>query len=148
AVGGATAAAAQAQGFHVERVGTSNLATLLSEMPGGRRLLWLSGEDRTAIEHPSIVSIVPIYRAAPLPIDPEALAPLAGSVAMIHSARAGVRLGELLDQVGIERAKVRLAAISAHAANRAGPGWGAIAVAERPDDPAMIATARQLAIDP
>ena len=67
--------------------------------------------------------------------------PLAGTVALVHSPRAGARLAALLP----DRADVRLAAISAAAAEAAGDGWAAVAVAPTPDDAALVATGLSLA---
>lgn len=68
-----------------------------------------------------------------------------GTVALLHSPRAGARLAALIDQAGIARATLDIAAISHAAADAAGHGWGAVAVADAPNDAALIATAQRLA---
>lgn len=148
AVGTATAAAARARGFSIERTGDRDLQTLLADVPPHRRLLWLCGEARTAIDHPAIALAVPVYRAVALPVDPAAIAMLDNSVALLHSSRAAARLATVIDRTGIARAGMRLATISAKVANAAGIGWGEVAVADLPNDDALIATAGMLAIDP
>lgn len=148
AVGRATADAARAAGFTVAHTGSTDLADLLVHAPGFARLLWLSGRDRTAIAHPAIAAIVPVYASDPLALTAAEAATLKGRVALIHSARAGMQLATTLAGYGIEPNTVRIAAISRKAAIAAGPGWDRIAIAAAPDDEALIAAARSLAIDP
>ncbi|HEY0624239.1 uroporphyrinogen-III synthase [Sphingomonas sp.] len=148
AVGSATADAARAAGFAVARAGSADLASLLRDSPDFTRLLWLAGRDRTAIEHPALAAIVPIYASEPRVLAAAGAAQLAGSVALIHSARAGMQLAAELARHRISPATIRIAAISRKAAIAAGPGWSAGAIAITPDDDALIAAARPLAIDP
>lgn len=148
AVGSATAEAARAAGFDVVRTGSSDVADLLRDAPEFSRLLWLSGRDRTQIEHRALAVTIPVYASDPVALTPAGATTLKGSVAMIHSARAGMHLAAEMTRNGIAPDTVRIAAISHKAAIAAGPGWGAIAVAATPDDDALIATARPLAIDP
>ena len=150
AVGGATAEAARTAGFAVAQTGATDVADLLQDAPGFERLLWLTGRDRTTITHPPlaarIAATIPVYASNAIPLADAAL--LRGNVALIHSARAGAQLAAELDLHAIPRGAVRIAAISGKAAAAAGPGWGAIAIAAAPNDEAMIAAARPLAIDP
>lgn len=148
AVGSATADAARAAGFTVARAGSTDLADLLRDAPDFSRLLWLSGRDRTAIEHPALAAIVAVYASDPVALAAAQAATLKGSVALVHSARAGMQLAATLAGHGIARDRVRIAAISRKAAIAAGPGWDRIAIAAAPDDDALIAAARPLAIDP
>ena len=146
AVGSATADAALAAGFTLACTGSSDVAELLHDAPEFNRLLWLTARDRTAIEHPSLAAAIAVYASNAIPLADPAL--LRGSVALIHSARAGVQLAAELDRCAVPRATVRIAAISGKAAAAAGPGWSAVAIATAPNDEAMIAAARPLAIDP
>lgn len=148
AVGSATAAAARAAQFSIDMTGSGDLAELLPRIPPGLRLLWLSGEDRTAIDHPSIVRTMPVYRAGAVPLAADRIEALAGGVALLHSARAADRLARLADLHGVPRNRIRIAAISAKAAAAAGLGWAGIAIAAAPNDEALIAAAMPLAIDP
>lgn len=148
AVGTTTARAAQNRGFFVERAGNRDLRALLADLAPTRRLLWLAGADRTAIDHPALAQVMAIYRSVPLPIDPSLIAGLNDSVALLHSARAAQRAAGLIDDSGVPRRSVRIAAISDKVAAAAGTGWASIAVAAAPNDPALVATARLLAIDP
>lgn len=148
AVGAETARVAAEAGLSVARVGERDLAALLVDQPGDTRLLWLAGRERTAIRHPAIRAVLPVYASAARALTPDQAARLSGTVALVHSARATRTLGQELDRHGIARSTLRLAAIS-EAALAADPrGWGRVAVAERPDDAALIAAARALAIDP
>jgi len=148
AVGRATADAARAAGFTVARTGSTDVAELLRDTPGFARLLWLSGRDRTAIEHRALAAIIPVYASDPIALAAADAAQLAGSVALIHSARAGMRLAAELVRHQVPLASIRIAAISRKAAIAAGPGWDSIAIAASPDDDALIAAASALAIDP
>jgi len=148
AIGPATAQAARDAGFTIRATGSRGLAALLARIDPETRLLWLAGQDRTAIDHPALAQVIPVYRSAPLPIDAAAAARLIDGVALLHSARAAALLAAALDRHALPRARVRLAAISAKVAAAAGPGWAGIATAAHPSDDALIATARALAIDP
>lgn len=148
AVGAATADSARQAGFEVVQTGTNDLADLLREAAGFQQLLWLAGRDRTAADHPALAAVIPVYASDPLPLTQAEAAALRGSVALIHSARAGVQLVRELARHGIAPAELRITAISAKAAEAAGPGWDAVTVAATPDEDALIAAARPLAIDP
>lgn len=148
AVGAATADSARAAGFVVAQTGTSDLAELLRETTTFKRLLWLAGRDRTVTDHPALAATIAVYASDPLALAQADATALQGSVALIHSARAGVQLVRELTRHAIAPANLRIAAISARAAEAAGRGWGAVAVAATPDDDALIAAAHRLAIDP
>lgn len=148
AVGPVTAEAARARGFGVACTGSSDIAELLAATTRFHRLLWLAGRERTPFVHPTIAAVAAVYASDPLPLDAAQAEALRGSVALVHSARAGARLAHELDRHGISRTAVGIAAISGKAAEAAGSGWRAIAIAARPDDEALIAAARPLAIDP
>lgn len=148
AVGAATADAASAGGFDVVRTGSADVAELLRDASGFAQLLWLAGRERTALDHPAIATIVPVYASDALEMSRADAARLSGNVALIHSTRAGSHLAAELARHGIALGTVRIAAISAKAADAAGSGWAATAIAATPDDDALIAAARPHAIDP
>ena len=148
AVGPQTAAVAAAAGLTVAATGDSDLAALLADQPPHRRLLWLAGRDRTAATHPALRQVIPVYAASPRALTAAEAEFLDGAVAMLHSARAAQRLAAELDRHGLPRDTVRIAALSTAIADAAGPGWADLAIAARPDDTALIAAARRLAIDP
>lgn len=142
AVGPATAAAARAAGLSVVLTGDSDTAAVVAtaRATGLARLLHLAGRDR--VETGAMVRAV--YAAEPIVIPPETVRDLAGTIVLLHSARAAARLARVADDHGVERAAIALVAISAKTAAAAGPGWRAVALAEAPRDDAMIAAARAL----
>ena len=143
AVGEATADAAREAGFDIASSGEAGVERLLGSIDSDLRLLHLCGEHRTAAEATQAITAVPVYRAAELP-PPDGLAEVAGQTVAVHSPRAGRRLAELVDDAGIQRGTVRIAAISEAAAAAMGGGWAACEAAERPDDRALLALAARL----
>ena len=138
AVGAATAAAAQDAGFQVETIGSGNAAEVLATLPASLRLLHLAGGDRAALANDHQIDVRIVYRS--VPIETPALPPLDGSVAAVHSPRAGARLAEVADS----RRGTAIAAISAAAGEACGNGWERVAVAERPDGSSLLALAAML----
>lgn len=147
AVGDATAAAARDAGLEVVAVGGRDGAALVAAAAasGVRRGLLLGGRDRALASDPIIAEAIAIYASDPMAVPVEALDRLTGSVVMVHSPRAARRVADLIDRAGIDRRTVRLAAISAAAAQAAGDDWDRIAAAATPDDAALTALARALA---
>ncbi len=148
AVGRETARAAEHAGLRVIEHGQYGVETLLARQPWSQRLLWLAGRDRIAIEHPAIRAVLPVYASEAVAITRAQALSLSGTVALVHSARAMRQLAAQLDTHRIPRASLRIAAISARAADADGRGWDRVAIAPRPDDPALIEVAQRLAIDP
>ena len=141
AVGAATAAAARAAGLKVVATGSGDGRALLdaAQAAGVRAALLLTARDRAVASHPAVTAIEAVYASEGItPIDP---APLAGSVALVHSPRAAKRLTAIV----VDRSHIAVAAISDAAATALGVGWRAVTVAERPDDAAVIAAAIALA---
>lgn len=144
AVGPATAAAARAHGLTVSETGERDGADLVATMAtrGFSRALLLAGREHVLHDGGIVARSIAVYAADPLPVDPKATDMLAGSVALLHSARAARRFADI---AGAGRASIRLAAISPTVADAAGPGWADIAAAPLPGDDALIALARRLA---
>jgi uroporphyrinogen-III synthase len=140
AVGQATADAAHEAGFDVAATGDRGVEHLLGSIDSGLRLLHLCGEDR--INSGEGVTQIVVYHARP--IETPDIDGVAGSVALIHSPRAGRRLAELVD----DRGSIAIAAISPAAAEAAGLGWETISSADRPDDDALLALAASLCNKP
>ena len=142
-VGPATAEAARHAGLTIVGQGDGDGAALIAaaEAAGVRRALLLAGRERKLDAGGIVAQAIAVYASDPLAVADEAIARLAGSVALLHSPRAGARLAELV----VDRSTIRLAAISRAAADAAGPGWGAVGVAARPDDDSLIAVAAALA---
>lgn len=139
AVGEQTAAAARAAGLSVAATGSSDaeaLASLLAAR-GIARALHLGGRERTPVG--GVTRAIAVYASEPCAVAPVDVAGLAGSVALLHSARAATRLGTLLDSAEVPRARVTIGAFSAAIAAAAGSGWRALAVAASPSDAALFA---------
>ena len=146
-VGEATAAAATDAGFKVAAVGPSDGAATVALMiehgvstaihPCGREHIPLTG---IAIDD------VPVYASDPVPSLPPAATQAIGADALValHSPRAARVFAELADMAGLARATVSLIAISEAAADAAGEGWQAKAVAPAPRDEALLALAAKL----
>lgn len=147
AVGDATAAAAREAGLEVVAVGDRDGAALIAAAAasGVRRGLLLGGRDRALGSNPIIAEAIAVYASDPVDVPAEALNQLAGSVVLVHSPRAARHLANLIDRAGIDRRTMRLAAISAAAADAAGGDWDRVAAAASPDDATLIALARTLA---
>jgi uroporphyrinogen-III synthase len=147
AVGDATARAAVAAGLNVVATGRDGAKTLLDAAwaAGVRRALWLGGKSLSLQGHPAVSRTVAVYASAPLAPQPEAVRRLAGSVALVHSPRAAQLLRHVLAAAGLSPAALRLAAISSAAAEAAGAGWDALAIASDPTDPALVTAAIRLA---
>ena len=156
AVGSRTAGAARAAGFRDTRVGTgdaSGLADLLRlTLPRPARLLYLAGRDRKASLEEALaaagygVATVEAYVAEPVEAWPEpALAALrSGAVdAALHYSRRSVELALVLAaRHGLEDRVLQLRhfCLSADAAEPLlGRGAVSAAVAERPDQQALLA---------
>jgi uroporphyrinogen-III synthase len=142
AVGENTAQAARTAGFDVTTSGKSDAAAIVAQARalGHRRLLHLGGRERS-IDVPGAIAV---YASEPVPVTPAEVARLAGSVVLLHSARAASRLAELVDSAGMARDALALVAISPAVAHAAGSGWRAGATAAVPRDEAMIAAAGTL----
>lgn len=138
AVGEATAAAARAAGFRVALTGAGNAgdAVAQAEQEAPRRWLHLGGREHRL---PPAMRSIAVYASEPLTVDP---APLAGTVALLHSPRAAARLAALA--APFTRPTIRVAAISPAAAMAAGSGWDALAIAARPTDAALLEAAAAL----
>lgn len=138
-VGDGTASAARLAGFSDLRVGPSDgaaAAAMIAEA-GMKRVLHLCGREH----RPVALAGVAIERKVVYAAEPTARQPLEGpAVAMIHSPRAGARFARLVR----DKASIAVAAISAAAAEAAGEGWAAKAVAAAPRDQALLELAARL----
>jgi len=143
AVGEATAAAARESGFEIAATGHSGVDGLLGWVAPDLRLLHLCGADRRdPRDPPQSITSVTVYRSRE--IEAPRLSESAGSVALIHSPRAGRRFAELVQN----RDLIAIAAISQAAAEAAGAGWKSIDVAAEPTDDALLALAARLCNKP
>ena len=143
AVGAATAAAAREAGFDIASTGEAGIDRLLSSLEPGLRLLHLCGEQRAEPDDRHKIRPIPVYRAAELP-PPEGLTGAAGQTVAVHSPRAARRFADLVDDAGIDRSQIRLAAISQASGEAAGEGWDQVEAADRPGDDTLLAVAARL----
>jgi uroporphyrinogen-III synthase len=143
AVGEATAEAARRGGFDIAATGDSGVDRLLGSIDRDLRLLHLCGADRRSPDdaRQDITRIV-VYRSKE--IDAPDLSAARGSVALIHSPRAGRRFAELVG----DRNTISIAAISEAAAEAVGTGWNAVEAADAPTDDALLALAARLCNNP
>jgi uroporphyrinogen-III synthase len=145
AVGEATAAAARDAGYRDIHTGPADGAAAAAAMAadGVRRALHPCGRDHV----PVTAAGVAIERRIVYAAEPATSLPFAartaideGALVLIHSPRAARIFAALV----ADRERIRIAAISAAAADAAGAGWAGKAVAARPRDEALLELAAQL----
>ena len=141
AIGEATARLAREAGFEIATVGDSGVDRLVGSIDPDLRLLHLCGADRREPQRPNIAPMI-VYRSKELR-SPD-LSPASGSIALIHSQRAGARFAEIVG----DRGSIAIAAISQAAADAAGGGWKTVAIADQPSDDALLALAARLCNKP
>ncbi len=147
AVGEHTAQAAREVGFTVGTRGEGGLQGVLDGVPGPARLLRLAGEARVALHPPTGVENVErvVYRAAPLPLSPEAVSAFRwGAIALLHSAEAARHFARECDRLALDRSRIAIAALGPRIAAAAGEGWQSVASADRPADDRLLALAQSL----
>lgn len=147
AVGAVTAETAHRAGFAIAAVGEAGAEALLerAEALGVRHALHIAGRERSIEPGGIVAEVVTVYASDAVPIAARDAARLAGSVALVKSARAGKRFAEVVDQHGLDRARIALIAISDRAAEAAGPGWEKVEVPEDFSAPGLIQAAIALA---
>jgi uroporphyrinogen-III synthase len=137
-VGEATALAAKEAGFKVKKVGRGSATELLQNLPS-ERLLHFCGTDVTAKYRK--VQQVAVYESRPIIPDKGFWAALdRNPIIVVHSPRSGRRIAELVKN----RQSISIVAISEEAAVATGPGWEAVAVADKPRDDAILAAVASL----
>lgn len=148
AVGSSTAAAAQEAGFTVERTGEGVLQRLVDTLSGRPlRLLRITGAEHVPLAPPERMAIETriAYESVALPMPPELVRTLAGgALVLLHSAAAARHFAEECDRLGLDRSRIALAALGPRIAAAAGEGWAALRSAEKPNEPALLALAREM----
>jgi uroporphyrinogen-III synthase len=149
AVGEATAAAAGERGFSKVRVGPSDGAALIDLLAEGgvERALHPCGRDNRALANPQVqVTQRVVYAADEAEALPPSIAATigAGAVALLHSPRAAALFARLMDEAGLDKARVRIAAISPAASAAAGEGWQIAASSAEPREEALLELALKL----
>ena len=143
AVGSATASALANLALPVAATGSNGVEALVcvAAADGHKKLLWLAGEDHSAI--PQIagmhIDIAVVYRSAvrETPADFAAQVAICDAV-ILHSSRAAAHFAGLCDAGGLSRSKITLATFSNAIAASAGDGWAQIIVAASPNDAALM----------
>jgi uroporphyrinogen-III synthase len=139
AVGERTAAEARRAGFSDIRIGPGDGAAALAMIAasGLERVLHLCGRDHFPLAQTGVSIEGRVVYAA----EPTAEERFEGpAVAMIHSPRAAIRFARLVQ----DKSSIAVAAISDAAAQSAGEGWAAKAVAAEPRDQALLELAAKL----
>ncbi|MBA4163890.1 MAG: uroporphyrinogen III synthase [Erythrobacter sp.] len=149
AVGGATAEAAREAGLRVERTGEGGLQSLIDTLdPLERRhLLRLAGRERLELDLPALISVTTriVYAVEHEEMTRELHDLLQRECAiLLHSAGSAAQFSRECERLGVERSKIRLLAMGPRISAAAGGGWGAIHFAERPDEAALLALARDI----
>ena len=138
-VGAATARAARLAGFVDIRDGGGTAQALLDTLAaaGITSVLHLAGEDRTPVVIPAGLHIATrtVYRARLLPL---AALP-ANDWVLLYSARSAGHFATECDRLGVARAGVGIAGLSAAIIAAAGPGWRATMAAPQPHEDALLA---------
>ena len=147
AVGNTTAQAAREAGFAIAGIGEGGLQKVARELPGGGSYLRLAGRAHvllTMFEESTVTTCV-IYENTPIPV-PENLAESirGGALVLLHSAEAARHFGAECDRLELPRKAIRLAALGPRIAHAAGSGWRAVRSAEKPNDAALLALAREM----
>ena len=141
AVGEKTAETARQAGFDVMAAGNADAAAMLvlASARGLSRVLHLGGRDRAIEPHGPVTRAIPVYASEEVPVAAEWIERLRGATALLHSARAAARLGDLVEAHEIARSEIAIAALSPAVSAAAGTGWANIAIAAAPTDAALIA---------
>lgn len=151
AVGKATADAAHKAGFDVATVGDGGLQAVLDGLRGPAHLLRLAGEERIALVPPVGIAIAErVVYASEARAMPSSLAAMLGegAVVLLHSGEAARHFAAECHRLGLRRGRICLAALAPRIAEAAGPGWAALAIAERAQDAALLALASDMCQNP
>jgi uroporphyrinogen-III synthase len=148
AVGAATAEAAREAGFAVRAEGKGGLQQLLGTLKGHPlTLLRLAGAKHIPLIPPlGIVLDTRItYESAPLPMPPEMARALGeGALVLLHSAEAAQHFTGEVERLGLDKAKIALAALGPRIVVAAGPGWREVRAVENPREEPLLALARDM----
>jgi uroporphyrinogen-III synthase len=147
-VGENTRRAARVAGFGDGMTGEGGLQEVLCALPSAPvRLLRLAGEEHVALAVPPQIRLETrvVYAAEPLPLPASLAETLAvGALVLLHSAAAARHFAGEVDRQGIARSRIAIAALGPRIAAAAGAGWAASGVAEKPNDPALLALATKM----
>lgn len=146
-VGSATADAARAAGFAVAAQGEGGLQKVLDGIKAPLRLLRIAGEEHLALDVPSNITIFTriAYRSEARRLDP-ALPVLAqdGITVLLHSAASARQFAMECERLGLDRARLGIAALGPRIASAVGTGWRAVHIASAPNDAALLEMVRDI----
>ncbi|WP_088306675.1 uroporphyrinogen-III synthase [Novosphingobium sp. B 225] len=152
AVGETTAQAARERGFTVAASGSGGLQAVVDMLPPGtRHVLRLAGDERVPLTLPKAMTMEErvTYASVPCPFTPGLIDLLRRpAIVAVHSAEAMRHLTAQCVSHAIRRSPLRIAALGPRIAQAAEAGWGEVAVAQAPNDKALLALARQMCQDP
>jgi len=148
AIGESTAAGAREAGFANVMTGDGGAVALAALMAkeGVARALHLCGREHQPLDAPFDIVRRIVYAVdeiAPLP-NAAKKALNDGAIALLHSPRSARHFGALVDDAGLPRAGIRVAAISDAALRAAGEGWRDEVAAAKPRDEALLELAAKL----
>ena len=149
AVGETTAAAACDAGLKVAATGKGGLQNVLNDLPDDKpaRLLRIGGAERVELAIPAHLTVVDVtaYRLSDREPDAAELSAFAGPCCIIvHSASAMRRLDAVFTFRELPRSRAILCVLGPRIVQSGTEGWAEIAIAETPDDAALLAMARQM----
>jgi len=148
AVGERTAEIARQLGFDIASAGQGGLQQVLDAMPERPlRLLRLAGAEHLPIRHKRQIAVDKriVYETVRLPMDAALADRLRqGALVLLYSAAAARYLAEECDRLGLDRAKITLAALGPRIAAAAGDGWAGLECAPQPSEAALLALAGEL----
>ena len=148
-VGEATAAAAREVGFTRVRTGEGDGAAVIRMMidEGVTSALHLCGRDHMPLQLGQVrIDRRVVYASEAVEGLPERArqALEQGAVAVLHSPRTAALFGKLVENKGMERGLISVAAISVAASEAAGDGWKANVAAAQSRDEALLEVAAKL----
>ena len=147
-VGEATARAAREAGFAVAVVGEGGLQSVLDSLAGqDMTLLRITGAEHVPLDPPAGITLITriVYESVALPM-PERLAGRMreGGVVLLHSAAAARHFAAECDRLSIPRDGLALAALGPRIAAAAGEGWRECRSTAVPQEPELLAMARDM----
>ena len=121
-VGASHCRSCEEAGFDVTSSGEAGVERLLGSLEPDLKLLHLAGEDRRTVDNArQEICTITVYRSKAR--DGVAVRDVDGSIALLHSPRAGKRFAELAESA--VKSSISIAAIS-EGADAAGDGWATV----------------------
>lgn len=151
AVGDASAKMAKSAGFDVAITGNRDGAAILAQAinAGFRSIIWLAGAEHMPLDAGREISLTTIvtYQSRALDPSPNLTNLLTiPCIVALHSARAAVCFLAYCEQYRVDIAQISLAVLSAVIAAAAGTGWREVAIADVPNDMALLSAAQSIAM--